>query len=106
MREAHGRIGVERVQHRTTRKAQFAVAAIDRLATTASASRRTGHHFDEVVIHRARIERRDQLVSVRQPMHDRAADRRPCQVEHRFLPGAFGGRSELEASGFGVRARS
>ena len=28
MREAHGRIGVERVQHRTTRKAQFAVAAL------------------------------------------------------------------------------
>lgn len=45
MREAHGRIGVERVQHRTTRKAQFAVAAIDRLATTASASRRTGHQL-------------------------------------------------------------
>ena len=70
MREAHGRIGVERVQHRTTRKAQFAVAAIDRLATTASASRRTGHHFDEVVIHRARIERRDQLVK-RSPAHAR-----------------------------------
>ena len=104
MREAHRRVGVERMQYRATRKAQFTVAAIDRLTTAASTSRRTGHHFDEVVIHRARIERRDKLVSVRQPMHDRTADRRPCQVEHRFLPGAFGGRSELEAGGFRIRA--
>ena len=38
MRETHGRVGIERMQHRAARKAQFAVAAIDRLTTTASAS--------------------------------------------------------------------
>ena len=39
MREAHRRVGVERMQYRAARKAQFTVAAIDRLTTAASTSK-------------------------------------------------------------------